>query len=86
MAHFAELDNNNKVIRVVVLDNKNCQDATGNEVESIGIAFCQKLWGGTWVQTSYNKNFRGKFAGLDDIWNGTNFVEPTPVIEETPID
>ena len=46
MAHFAELDNDNKVIRVVVIDNKDCQDANSNEVESIGVAFCKKLWGG----------------------------------------
>lgn len=91
MAHFAELDNDNKVIRVVVIDNKDCQDETGNEVESIGIAFCQKLWGGTWIQTSYNKKFRGKFAGIDDTYDEVNdeFYEPTPVaipVESTVIE
>ena len=29
---------------------------------------------GTWLQTSYNANFRGKYAGIGDKWDGTNFV------------
>ena len=63
MAHFAELDNNNVVTRVVVIDNKDILDANGNESESVGIAFCQQLFnGGTWVQTSYNKKFRKNYA------------------------
>ena len=32
---------------------------------------------GTWIQTSYNANFRGKYAGVGDTWDGTNFVSPT---------
>ena len=64
MAHFAELDANNVVQRVIVVANKDTADANGNEVESIGVAFCQKLFGGTWVQTSYNGNFRGRYAGV----------------------
>ena len=64
MANFAELDENNKVVRVVVIDDKDCLDENGQESESIGIAFCQKLFnGGKWLQTSYTRSFRINFAG-----------------------
>ena len=42
MAHFAKLDSNNIVTQVVVVDDKDTKDSNGNEVESIGIAFCQR--------------------------------------------
>lgn len=91
MAHFAELDNDNKVIRVVVIDNKDCQDANSNEVESIGVAFCKKLWGGIWIKTSYNSNIRGKFAGVGDIYDEVNdeFYTPAPdplTVISTPVE
>jgi hypothetical protein len=54
MAHFAELDANNLILRVLCINDKDTEDAEGHEVEAIGIAFCQRLWGGTWLQTSYN--------------------------------
>jgi hypothetical protein len=64
MAHFAELDSNNVVLRVIVIDNKDTADAHGVEKEYIGAAFCERLFGGTWKQTSYNGNFRKNFAGI----------------------
>jgi hypothetical protein len=64
MAHFAELDSNNVVLRVIVVDNKDTSDANGVEKEYIGAAFCERLFGGTWKQTSYNGNFRKNFAGI----------------------
>ena len=64
MAHFAELDSNNVVLRVIVVANSDTSDANGNEVESIGVAFCQKLLGGNWKQTSYNGNIRKNYAGI----------------------
>lgn len=80
MAHFAELDENNVVKRVIVVSNKDTSDANGNEVESIGIAFCQKLLGGTWVQTSYNGNFRKNYAGIGSTYDAAidAFVPPKP--------
>jgi hypothetical protein len=71
MAHFAEIDNDNKVIRVLVTDNN---DPNGDE----GYQWLVNTLGGTWVQTSYNANFGGKFAAIGDTWDGTNFVTPTP--------
>ena len=61
MAHFAKLDGNNKVIQVIVVNN-NAIDSN-NEEES-GIAFCESLFGGTWIQTSYNERIRKNFAGV----------------------
>ena len=70
MAHFAKLDANNIVTQVIVVDNDDIKDNSSDEVESIGVAFCQKLFGGdtTWKQTSYNAGlgtgFRGNYAGI----------------------
>jgi hypothetical protein len=63
MAHFAEIDENNTVLRVVVVDNKDTADENGKEVESIGIAYLENLLGGKWLQTSYNGKIRGRYAG-----------------------
>ena len=66
MAHFAQLDSNNVVTQVIVVSNDDTSDSNGVEVESIGVAFCQKLLGATtnWKQTSYNSNMRGNYAGI----------------------
>ena len=66
MAHFAKLDSNNIVEQVIVVNNDDIQDNTGTEIESIGVAFCQKLLGAStnWKQTSYNSNVRGNYAGI----------------------
>ena len=80
MAHFAELDSNGVVQRVIVVANKDTSDANGNEVESIGVAFCQKLFGGNWKQTSYNGNFRKNYAGIGYTYDASidAFVPPQP--------
>ena len=57
MAHWAELDENNVVIRVLVGDNN---DPAGDE----GYSWLIENLGGRWVQTSYNHNFRKQFAGI----------------------
>ena len=80
MAHFCELDGNSVVTRVIVVANKDTADANGNEVESIGVAFCQRLFGGNWKQTSYNGNIRKNYAGIGYSYD-TNidaFVPPKP--------
>ena len=51
MAHLAQIDQDNRVLRVVVVDNKDTSDENGNEVEQIGRDFCNRLLGGNWVQT-----------------------------------
>ena len=80
MAHFAELDANNVVLRVIVVGNKDTADANGVEKEHIGAAFCERLFGGTWKQTSYNGNMRKNYAGIGYTYNPNidAFVPPKP--------
>jgi hypothetical protein len=80
MAHFAELDANNVVLRIVVVGNADTSDANGVEKEHIGAAFCERLFGGTWKQTSYNGNMRKNYAGIGFTYNASidAFVPPKP--------
>jgi hypothetical protein len=81
MAHFAELDENNVVLRVTVVNNDVLVDnQTGKENEYLGVAFCQRLFGGNWVQTSYNGKFRKRYAGIGYTYNRQYdaFISPKP--------
>ena len=80
MAHFAEIDQFGKVKRVIVVGNADTSDASGVEKEHIGAAFCEKLFGGTWKQTSYNGNFRKNYAGIGYTYDANidAFVPPQP--------
>ena len=72
MAHFAELDQNNIVLRVVVVDD---------QYESDGENWCQNFFnGGTWKQTSYNGNIRKNYAGIGYTYDLTRdaFIPPQP--------
>jgi hypothetical protein len=73
MSHFAELDENNIVIRVLVGDNN---DPNGDE----GYQWFINNLGGNWVQTSYNNNFRYNFAGIGFSYDpvADAFIEPMP--------
>ena len=62
MAHWAELDKDNKVIRVTVGDNN---DPAGDE----GYSWLIENLGGTWIQTSYNATIRGKYAAVGNVYN-----------------
>ena len=70
MSHWAEIDSNNKVIRVLVGDN-NAPDE--------GEAFMKSL-GGRWVKTSYNGNIRKNYAGVGYEYRSDidAFVAPQP--------
>lgn len=80
MSHFAQIDANNVVTQVVVIDNKDTADASGVEKEHIGAAFCERLFGGTWKQTSYNGNIRKNYAGIGYTYRADidAFVAPKP--------
>lgn len=80
MAHYAQLDANNVVTQVVVIDNRDTADANGVEKEYIGAAFCERLFGGTWKQTSYNGNIRKNYAGIGYTYRADidAFVAPKP--------
>lgn len=77
MAHFARIDENNKVVEVLVVDNS--QEHRGQEFLAVDCGL-----GGTWIQTSYNANFRGRYAGIGDTYDAVNdvFVAPTQALEE----
>jgi len=82
MAHFAELDENNIVKRVLVVGNSDILDQNGQEQESVGVAFLQRLFGENtiWKQTSYNNNMRNKYAGMGDTYREDLdvFIPPSP--------
>ena len=74
MAHFARIENDNIVSEVVVVDNSieiRGEDFLAND---LGL-------GGRWIQTSYNSNFRGKFAGIGDTYDEINDVFVAPVVD-----
>ena len=81
MAHFAELDPNNIVLRVIVVNNEDIT-VNGQENEAQGVAFCQSLFGAdtNWVQTSYNNTFRVRYAGIGYTFNAAlnAFIPPQP--------
>jgi hypothetical protein len=73
MSHFAEIDQNNIVTRVLVCDNN---DPAGDE----GYSWLVDNLGGTWVQTSYNHNIRYNFAGIGYTYDPIDdaFISPMP--------
>ena len=80
MAHWAEIDSENKVVRVTVGDNN---DPNGDE----GYQWLIDNLGGTWIKTSYNAKIRGKYAGIGDTYDADKdiFIAPeilTPDLSE----
>lgn len=68
MAHFAQLDENNMVTNVIVVDNDKLL-LDGIESEQAGKDFIASIkLEGNWIQTSYNKKFRGEFAGIGSFY------------------
>jgi hypothetical protein len=75
MAHFARIENN--IVReVIVINNEVLENKSFPESEAIGIAFCKSLYGANteWLQTSYNANFRGSYAGSGMIYDELNDI------------
>ena len=72
MAHCAELDVNNIVIRVVVISN---------DYEPNVEQFAKNLFGGRWIQTSYNGTIRTNYAAIGDFYNESldAFIAPKPI-------
>ena len=81
MAHFAQIDENNIVIQVIVINNEILLDTDNNESEVKGIDFCESLYGNrNWIQTSYNGNMRYNYAGIGYTYDEVNdaFYAPKP--------
>jgi len=90
MAYFAELDDDNKVLRVISVSNDVCGEPTLDFPDTCAagrafIANTLKL-GGVWKQTSYNNNFRGTYAGIGFTYDAVNDVFVAPPIEEPDAD
>lgn len=79
MAHFAKLDNDNKVLEINVVNNATLDPV--NE-EASGVAFLTEWSGGytNWKQTSFNNNFRKQYAGIGYTYDALNdvFIAPQP--------
>lgn len=71
MAHFAEIDEQNLVVRVLVTNNN---DPNGDE----GHQWLIDTFGGTWIKTSYNANIRKNFAGVGFLYDSIRdaFIPP----------
>ncbi len=93
MAHFAKISENNIILNVLTLNDKDMLDENGNSSELVGQQYLQKHnnWPAhLWIQTSYNTlnnqhklngtPFRGNYAGIGDIWDSVNniFIIPKP--------
>lgn len=77
MAHFAKIDENNKVVEVLVVPD--AEEHRGNEyLNELGLT-------GTWIQTSYNARIRGKYAGIGDTYDPVADEFKTPEIVELPL-
>ena len=82
MAHFAQIGYENKVLRVSVVRNEDILDGNGNESEEVGIQFLKTVHGHltNWIQTSYNNNFRCRYAGIGMVYDNQHdvFLLPQP--------
>ena len=82
MAHFAKVENN-IVTQVIVVSNEVLDNKDFPKSEAVGIEFINSLGlGSNWKQTSYNNNFRGKYAGIGDTYNAELDIFESPVVEE----
>jgi len=84
MAHFAKIEDG-MVRQIIVINNEVLENKDFPESEPIGIAFCKSLYGSDteWLQTSYNSNFRGTYAGSGMIYDSELDIFTTPAAEET---
>ena len=82
MAHFAQVDNN--IVRtVIVVNNSDCGGGDFPDSEPIGQAFIADIGiDGDWLQTSYNNNFRGQYAGQGMTYDPTLDEFVSPVVDE----
>ncbi len=78
MTHFAKIEDG--IVTNVIVVNNNELLVDGVEVESKGSEFCQSLFGGDWIQTSYNGTIRKQYAGIGYTYDETAdvFIAPQP--------
>jgi hypothetical protein len=81
MAHFAKIEDG-VVTQVIVVNNEDCGGGDFPESEAVGQEFISSIGlEGTWLQTSYNNNFRGTYAGIGYTYDEENdaFVPPVAI-------
>lgn len=81
MAHFAQVDNSNIVTQVIVVGNDDCGGGEFPDSEAAGQEFIASIGlPGTWKQTSYNNNFRFRYAGIGYSYDEEldAFIAPQP--------
>jgi hypothetical protein len=86
MAHFVQM-NGNTCGQVIVVNNEVLENKPFPESEPIGIAFCKSIYGVNteWLQTSYNSNFRGRYASYGMIYDSELDIFTIPTVtEEVP--
>jgi hypothetical protein len=69
MSHWAEIDKNNIVLKVLVGNNDEPDEGYQWLIDNLG---------GTWIKTSYNANIRGKYAGIGDYYDAEKDIFTTP--------
>jgi len=82
MAKFAEIDENNVIIQIIVVAEEDCLDENENHSEAVGEAFCQNLFNSSnlWKQTSYPNNINKSGAGVGYFYDAELdvFIPPQP--------
>ena len=86
MAHFAELNSSNEVLRVIVISNEDV-DSNGGDLHADAETFVASVVphstsGASWKQTSYNNNFRKQYAGVGYTYNASKnkFISIKPFV------
>lgn len=83
MEHFAQLDENNVVLQVIIVSEDDIKDSSGNVNEEVGIFFCRQLVNdpnSKWKRTSFNHEFRGRFGNVGFTYDESLdvFIAPKP--------
>jgi hypothetical protein len=84
MAHFAKIGEENIVEEVIVISNEVVDNLPFPESEPLGQSYCESLFGGNWLQTSYNNNFRGTYAGIGYVYDEVSDIFFYPTLDPQP--
>ena len=86
MAHFAQINETNTVLQVIVVANADCDNLDYPQSEPVGQAFIASLGlEGVWLQTSYHANFRGEYAGAGFTYDPVKDIFIAPIAEPNPL-
>jgi hypothetical protein len=87
MAHYAQVDGTNTVTNVIVVNNETIDNLPYPESEPVGQAFIASLGlEGLWLETSYNANFRGCYAGIGFTYDPEDDIFIPPYIKPAPLE